>query len=174
MSVLDSGYLASDVLTLNVTIQSVNDEPPELISSLNHTYIEGGGPISLLDSTATLQDNDNCPEHRLISEIRVRLVNLVLGSEDILLDAVGQELEFDELQGGGFEFGSGSEFGAGSGLWMGEISSGEDGSFVVRLTCNQTDNADCYNSLLRGLQYNNTADEPSLHNRYIILEVSSY
>lgn len=165
-SVLDSGYLSSSLLTLSLTVKSIDDEPPRLTSSTTHSHVEEGGPTALLDSNATLHDVDNCPEHRLIREIRLVPTDFVDG-DDILLDVMGSEIEFSVLKNGDFESGSG--YGSGvSDLLEGGLS----GYPSVTLTCNQTAHPDCYNSLLQGLLYNSTADEPALHDRHIDLEVS--
>lgn len=132
------------------------------MSTLTHIYKEGSGSISLLDSTATLHDNDNCPEHRLVREIRLHPINLVEG-EDILLGGIGGGSGLFPSQSGDFEFGSGM------GTWMNEILyPSENGYGPIILTC---ESPDCYNSTLQSLHYDNTADEPSLHNRSIDLEV---
>lgn len=150
-------------MTLNITIESVNDESPTLTSNLTHQYTEGGGPTPLLDSTATLQDSDNCPDHRLIKEIRLEPINLV-ESEDILLDGMGEQIDLFTSQNGDFELGSAF----GSGVQM----NGESEIYrPITLTCNETAYPDCYSGILQGLRYNNTADEPSSHDRWINLEV---
>lgn len=151
-------------MTLNLTIESVNDEPPTLTSNLTHLYTEGRGPIALLDSTATLHDIDNCPDHRLIKEIRLEPINLV-ESEDILLDRMGLQIDIFTSQNGDFELGSAS----GSGVQMNRES--KMYRPVITLRCNETATPDCYIDILRGLQFNNTADEPSSHDRWINLEV---
>ena len=151
-------------MTLNLTIESVNDEPPTLTSNLTHLYTEGGGTIALLDSTATLHDSDNCPDHHLIKEILLEPINL-MENEDILLDSTGQQIDIYTSQNGDFELGSAS----GSGVQMNRES--ETYRPVITLTCNETATPACYNDILQGLQYNNTADEPSSHDRWINLEV---
>lgn len=153
-------------MTLNLTIESVNDEPPTLTSNLTHLYTEGGGPIALLDSTATLHDSDNCPDHRLIKEIRLEAINLV-ESEDILLDSMGQQIDIFTSQN---DF----ELGSTSGSWVQMNRESEIYRPVITLTCNETATPDCYSGVLRGLWYNNTADEPSSHDRWINLEVHTH
>ena len=161
----DSGYLASDVVTVNITVESVNDEPPRLASTrLTSLHTERGGPTPLLDSTATLYDDDNCPEHRLIAQVQL-VLNGFVDSEDVLLDGAGQGITLHDSQ---FDFGSGSAVGPGFGEWLTEPSQ----PLYVTLTCDQTDSPDCYNSLLRALHYNNTADEPTASDRSIVLQVS--
>ena len=142
----DSGYNPSNNQTLYISVISINDEPPRLENTVfTVTYREEGGPINLLSPNSTLYDDDNCPEHRLVSEIRLGVGSFVSG-EDILLDENGQEIDFGPFQ-------NGSEV------------------YYVTLTCNQTSNPECYNDLLRGLQYNNTADEPSSTNHNITIMV---
>ena len=157
---MDPGYLPSSTLTLSITIESVNDEVPRLTSDLTHFYVEGSGPIALLSPTATLYDDDNCPEHRLVSEIRLVLDDLLEGEDSLLV----QEIECDNgsLPGLGF-----SGFGSGLGEWTTEVSGP-----LYTFSCDQGADTDWYNRFLRGLQYTNTADEPTPRNRTITLEVS--
>ena len=164
MVVWDDGHLPSNEITLHISIMSINDEPPQLISALIHHHREGDGPAAILDADAALYDTDNCPEHRLIAEIQLVLGGFVAG-EDTLLDGAGQEIGHDDANGI-FEFGSGSRDGSGLGEWM-------IGTFqYIRLTCDQAAYPECYNSLLRGLQYGNNASEPTPTHRTITLEVS--
>ena len=163
VTVWDSGYNSSDVLNLNISVTSVNDERPRLASTaLTVIHREGAGPTNLLGSTATLYDDDNCPEHRLVSEIRLRVASFIAG-EDVLLDGEGREINLNTAQDGIFGFGSG--FASGEGDWE---SVGEQ---YVTFTCDQALYPECYNNLLRSLQYNNTAEEPSTSNHTITIEV---
>ena len=164
VNVWDSGYNSSNSLTLSITVISVNDEPPRLTNTaVRVTYKEGDGPINLLNSTATLTDDDNCLEHQLLSEIRVKVSSFTPG-EDVLLDGEDQQIEFGSSRNGSFEFGS--ALGSGFGDWETGLLESQ-----ISLTCDQTLFPDCYNRLLRGLQYNNTASEPSNNNHTIIIEV---
>ena len=163
VTVWDSGHLPNNALTMNISIESLNDEPPRLTSDLIHYHTEEGGPAPLLTATAALYDADNCPEHRLIAELRLELSGFVVG-EDRLLDATDHDITTS--QSGEFEFGSGSSvFGSGFGEWMSESQN-------ISLTCDQTVYPECYNSILRGLQYHNTAEEPTTSNRTITVQVS--
>ncbi|CAI8050929.1 hypothetical protein GBAR_LOCUS27939 [Geodia barretti] len=167
VTVWDPGYNPGNNLTLHISVISVNDEHPRLDNTVpTVTYREGGGPVNLLSSTATLYDDDNCPEHQLVSEIRLRVASFV-PSEDTLLDGEGREIAFG--LNGSFEFGSGvgSGFTSGFGDWETEPLQPHH----VTLTCDQSSYPDCYNNLLRSLQYNNTADEPSSTNHTITIEV---
>ena len=167
VTVWDPGYNPGNNLTLRISVISVNDERPRLDNTVpTVTYREGGGPVNLLSSTATLYDDDNCPEHQLVSEIRLRVASFV-PSEATLLDGEGRELAFG--LNGSVEFGSGvgSGFTSGFGDWETEPLQ----PHYVTLTCDQSSYPDCYNNLLRSLQYNNTADEPSSTNHTITIEV---
>ena len=160
--VWDSGYTPSDVVTLNITVISINDELPILTgTSLSVTHTEGGEPTKLFENTAALSDDDNCPEHQRVAEMRLRIESFVAG-EDVLLDGEGREIDFTSSEDGDFELGS--SFGSGFGDWSTE-------SQYTVLTCDQTFYPDCYTNILRSLQYNNTAEEPSTSNHTIILEV---
>ena len=155
VTVLDSGYRPSHIVTLSITIESVNDEPPRLMSDLTLHYVEGSGPTALLSPTATLYDDDNCPEHRLVREIRLMLDDLVDGEDSFLV----QDIECDN--------GSISGFGSGLGEWISEVSESQ-----YTFSCDPSADTDWYNFFLRGLQYDNTADEPTPRDRTITLEVS--
>ena len=109
-------------------------------------------------------DVDNCPEHRIIREIRIFPVNPVTG-EDILL-ASGEIIAFEPYT----ESDSGSTSGSTSGSGSGGNDS-EEIVYVERFSCNETVTVGCYDDYLRGLTYNNMAEEPSLLPRHIILEV---
>lgn len=167
MVVWDDGYLRSNDLILNITIESINDEPPQMTFDLILYHREGDGPTAILDHNAALSDADNTPDHRLIAEIRLMLSGFVLG-EDTLLDGSGQEIRHDTVTNGTYEFGSGSGIGSGLGEWVIEPLQ------YIRLTCDQTAYPECYNSLLRGLQYGNSAEEPTPTNRSITIEVGRH
>ena len=164
VTVWDNAYISSDVLTLNISVVFIDDERPKLTSTdLTVTHTEGGGPSNILDITASLSDDDNCPEHQQVAEVRIRLDSFVPG-EDVLLDGEGNYLGNSE--DGEFDLGSG--FASGSGDWMTEFL---EPHYIISLTCNQSLYPECYSNILRSLQYNNTAEEPSASNRTIILEV---
>ena len=145
---------------MSITVESLNDEAPRLTSDLTHLYMEGSGPTALLSPAATLYDDDNCPEHRLISEIRLVLDDLVEGEDSLLV----QEIECDNGSLSGL---GSSGFGSGLGEWTTEVSES-----LYTFSCDQSANTDWYNRFLRGLQYANTADEPTPRDRTITLEVS--
>lgn len=67
---------------VDVVIEPVNDESPIIAdTSSTQVFIEQRGPIRLVDSSVTITDDDNCLNHTLIREVRVRLDN-PLSSED--------------------------------------------------------------------------------------------
>lgn len=129
--------------------------------------MEGQGSTHLLDPTAALEDSDNCPEHRLVQEVRVIAASPVLEEDTLLENGQAIQFEYDSQSGSGSGSDPGSRSGSGSrsGVPLGESH------YIVRFTCDQIADAGCYDNFLRGLEYNNTADEPSLFDRLFTLEV---
>lgn len=74
----------------SVTIQSVNDEPPVIMNtSSTVSFVEGGGPITIVGEGVIINDLDNCINHTTVVQLVVRLENPVQG-EDLLI--VGGEV----------------------------------------------------------------------------------
>jgi len=68
---------------LDIVVQSVNDEPPEISgTATNRQFIEQMGPIELVDENVTIIDLDNCLNHTLVQNITVTLTNPQPDGED--------------------------------------------------------------------------------------------
>lgn len=166
----DSGYLSSRILTLNISVISVDDETPRLVNtSFTTTFTEEGNATNLLNSTVTILDDDNCPEHQMVSQIRVRVTSFTTG-EDFLLDGVGQEIYYNETwnQYGLFQFAPQLNA-SGYGNW----TAGLLDALYINYTCDRVQYPGCYENFLRSIQYNNTANEPSVPYHNIHIEVST-
>ena len=88
----------SNVVTTYLTIELINDEAPQLTNtSSRQDFTEEWGPIPIVDPTATFIDPDNCPDHRVMVDLRVRLVNPVDSGEDLLVSG-------DVIYSSGFNF----------------------------------------------------------------------
>ena len=70
---------------ISATIQSVNDEPPLIMNTSSTTsFVEERGPIRIVDEGVKIIDFDNCPNHKTVQQLVVRLENPVQG-EDVLI-----------------------------------------------------------------------------------------
>ena len=73
------------MLNANITIQSLNDEPPRITGTpAEQTYLENAGPINIVENSTLIVDADNLFEHRVIRVLWVTLDNPVPG-EDLLI-----------------------------------------------------------------------------------------
>ena len=101
----DDGGLSSDVALTDLTIQLVDDEPPQISNTdSNQTYTEEGGPIDILDRYVMIIDDDNCPDHQVVSRILVELLEPL--NEDVLISDNGEEnftIEYSCDQSGCYE-----------------------------------------------------------------------
>ena len=78
-----------DALNVTFTIEPLNDEPPEVTNTPpDQTFTEEAGPIDIVNSTTTIVDQDNMPEHQLIRVLRVTLENPVQGEDVLIADNV--------------------------------------------------------------------------------------
>ena len=76
----------SDAVTTTLTIELIDDETPQLTNTSNEqTFTEELGPVPIVDPTATFVDPDNCPDHRVMVDVQVRLTNPVDSGEDVLI-----------------------------------------------------------------------------------------
>ena len=101
----DDGGLSSDVALTDLTIQLVDDEPPQIRGTAsNQTYTEEAGPVGILDSSVMIVDDDNCPDHQVVNRILVEL--LEPRNEDVLISENGEEnftIEYSCDQSGCYE-----------------------------------------------------------------------
>ena len=76
----------SNAVTTYLTIELIDDETPQLTNtSSEQVFTEEWGPVPIVDPTATFVDPDNCPDHRVIVTVRVRLTNPSDTGEDLLV-----------------------------------------------------------------------------------------
>lgn len=76
-------------VTISVTIQPVNDEPPEITNTSSViVFTEEGGPVSIVNGRVAIIDLDNCANHTTVVQLVVRLENpferedkLIVGGE---------------------------------------------------------------------------------------------
>ena len=72
-----------------MTIISEDDEPPLITNTTAvQFYREEGGPVSIVDPSVTIVDNDNCPDHTIVQEVLVTLENPVDGEDQFIVDGV--------------------------------------------------------------------------------------
>lgn len=90
----DDGRLTSNTVSIDLTIDSTNDEPPQIVNTpISQTYIEEAGPVNVLSVNAYIRDVDNCVNHTLIERLEVILQNPVEG-EDQLISMEGVYSDF--------------------------------------------------------------------------------
>lgn len=143
LSVNDS--LFTDTASFQISIQLLNDEPPVVVTNItSFTYTEGGPPISILDTTATITDDDNRISDDVVTQVCANITNPQLGDE----------LSFD--------------------LNISTVLLSDGSVLCVDLKPCKNDFIDdtCFNDVLQGIEYNNTKDEPNLTQRIITLTVS--
>ena len=77
----------STPVTTSVTIQPVNDEPPEITNtSAVVVFTEEGGPISIVDDDVAIIDLDNCENHTIVTQLVIRLENPIEGEDQMIID----------------------------------------------------------------------------------------
>ena len=73
-------------VTTSVTIQPVNDEPPEITNTSSvMVFTEEGGPVSIVDGGVAIVDLDNCENHTIVVQLVVRLENPVDGEDQLIV-----------------------------------------------------------------------------------------
>ena len=77
----------STPVTTSVTIQPVDDEPPEITNtSVVVVFTEEGGPVSIVDDGVAIADLDNCENHTIVTQLIVRLENPIEGEDQMIID----------------------------------------------------------------------------------------
>ena len=74
-------------VTTSVTIQPIDDEPPEITNTSSVVvFTEEGGPISIVNESVTIADVDNCENHTIVAQLVVRLENPIEGEDQMIID----------------------------------------------------------------------------------------
>lgn len=73
--------------SVNVTIQLMNDEPPQILDTpTSLVFTEEGGAIQLFNDSVTITDADNRLNDSLIQEISVMLENPVVSEDQLIVN----------------------------------------------------------------------------------------
>ena len=93
--VVDDGGRESTIVTVNVDISPVNDNPPVIDTDGNSTvFVEGMAAVDIVGQNATIKDQDQVPDHMLIREVQVHILNASNGEVSqwkwCLLNSAGQ------------------------------------------------------------------------------------
>ena len=74
-------------VTTSVTIQPVDDEPPEITNTSAVVVLtEEGGPISIVNDGVVIVDLDNCENHTIVTQLVIRLENPIEGEDQMIID----------------------------------------------------------------------------------------
>lgn len=72
--------MESSNVTVDVVTIPVNDNPPVLDTDGNSTlFVEGGAPVYIVGPNATIMDEDQSLDHKLIRDVQVRILNAADG-----------------------------------------------------------------------------------------------
>ena len=80
LSVVDPDGMESNNVTVMVHISPVNDHPPVIDTDGNSTvFTEEMVAVDIVGQNAVIRDQDQFPDHMLISEVQVRILNASSG-----------------------------------------------------------------------------------------------
>ena len=145
--IISDGEAQSTPTTSTVTVVGFNDPPELILLPTGLSFVEGGSPVALvMPSTVSLVDTDN----QTFTSLEVILENAVDGTtREVIASSVSL-----------------------GGLSVITRAAGTSITFVFSFNPSSLGTADMFSSLIGGLTYSNTADEPQIGSRGINITIS--
>ena len=145
--IVSDGEALSNPAISSITVVGFNDPPQLSLVPTGLPFVEGGAPIALvMPSTVSLVDSDN----QTLTSLEVILENAI--------DGITHEMIASSVSLGG--------------LSIVTRVAGTSITFTFSFTPSSLGTADMFSSLIAGLTYSNTADEPQIGSRSVNFTIS--